>query len=535
MPLRRYRRTSIVTLFLFSTAGALSSFCQQPAANINHLLALAKQEESQGRINDALSSYAVILELNPGNAQAHLNIGILEGRGRDFPGAEDSFHKALQSDPNLAEAHYNLGLTIVAESTKSPDWPRAIAEFKSAIRLRPNYPEAMNMLGTGMIETGNAAGAVGELKSALTFNPNSAEIHFNLGRALENTGETSGAYEEYISAIRLRCGYPEAESALGNLLLNRGNNAGAASHFTAALAHNPDMESAHYGLAKAFKAEGKAREAQVEFGEANVLIQRQADAVMSSHLSNESLDLAKKGDFAAAIQTAKKAVDLEPESAIADYNLGLLLADSGDLHAGILQLRKAISLMPMQVSAYVNMSRMQEKSNDRADAIESLRKAILVGGHDPELEIRLKSLQASNVSVSPPDREMPFPLGAMEDTAVGHFAFATQLSREGDLPGAIGELRRALSIQPDRDDIRYNLAVAYLQNGDSQSAELELRKMLFVSPESIEGHLALGTLLLEGKDNVSAATELRQVLALQPDNREATKMLSQAEGGAKVR
>jgi tetratricopeptide (TPR) repeat protein len=63
-------------------------------------------------------------------------------------------------------------------------------------------------------------------------------------------------------------------------------------------------------------------------------------------LSNESLDLAKKGNFPAAVQSAREALVLEPENAIAHFNLGLLLADSGDLGSAILELRKAISLAP---------------------------------------------------------------------------------------------------------------------------------------------------------------------------------------------
>ena len=84
-------------------------------------------------------------------------------------------------------------------------------------------------------------------------------------------------------------------------------------------------------------------------------------------------------------------------------------------------------------------------------------------------------------------------------------------------------------MQPGRGDIRYNLAIAYLQSGDTQKAELELRKMLFVLPDSAEGHLALGTLLLEAGNNEDAAKEFHRVLLLQPSNREAAQLLTQAK------
>jgi Flp pilus assembly protein TadD len=139
-------------------------------------------------------------------------------------------------------------------------------------------------------------------------------------------------------------------------------------------------------------------------------------------------------------------------------------------------------------------------------------------------------LQASVLEKPAPSASTaPFPYGAPADTETDHFAFATQLSKEGDLPGAIGELLRALSLQPRRSDIRYNLAVAYTQSGEYDKAELELRKVLLLSPDSVEAHIALGVLLLQSKDDVGATAEFRRVLALQPGNQEAARLLSQCQ------
>jgi Flp pilus assembly protein TadD len=84
------------------------------------------------------------------------------------------------------------------------------------------------------------------------------------------------------------------------------------------------------------------------------------------------------------------------------------------------------------------------------------------------------------------------------------------LSKEGDLPGAIGELLRALALQPRRSDIRHNLAIAYTQSGQYELAELALRKALPLSPDSVEARVALGVLLLQNKDDVGAAQEFRR-------------------------
>jgi Flp pilus assembly protein TadD len=103
------------------------------------------------------------------------------------------------------------------------------------------------------------------------------------------------------------------------------------------------------------------------------------------------------------------------------------------------------------------------------------------------------------------------------------------LSKEGDLPGAIAELLRALELEPARGDIRYNLAIAYTETGEYDKAELELRKVLLRSPDAVEAHVALGIVLLQSKDDLGAAAEFRRSLALQPGNLEAARLLSQCQ------
>jgi tetratricopeptide (TPR) repeat protein len=527
-------RTWLLAIALLFFSDTLQSFSlQSSSTNAVSLFAQGKEAESHGEFPQALGDYQAALQSDPGNADVNLRIGLLRGKNGDFAGAADAFRRALQTDPESPEAHYNLGLTIVADSRNSPEWSRALVEFRAALALRPEYPEAINMVGVGLLESGEPAMAISELRSALLLNPNSAEFHFNLGRALGDSGDASEAYTEYLAALERRHSYPEAENALGSLSFARKEYGAAVDRFKTALAGDPDLEAAHYGLAQALRAEGKTADAQIEFRQAAALIQRQSDAIRSSHLSNESLDLAKKGDFRGAIRSAREALVLQPDNAIAHYNLGLLLADSGELGSGILELRKAISLAPLESSFYVNFSRMKEKMKDRGGAIDSLSQAVLLGPVDRDLQARLNALQnaplSSNQSQSPKARAALFPYGASSNTAADHFAFATRLSKEGDLSGAVGEVLRALTLQPGRSDIRYNLAVAYTGMGEYDKAELELRKVLLQSPDSVEAHVALGALLLQGKDDVDAAVEFRQVLALEPGNREAARLLSQCK------
>jgi tetratricopeptide (TPR) repeat protein len=362
----------------------------------------------------------------------------------------------------------------------------------------------------------------------LSLDPSSAEGHFDLGRALAAIGDAPGAYAEYLAALKLKSPYADAESALAAALLDQGQTAAAIQHFRAALAVQPDFESAHYGLAKALEAGGKTEESKVELKAFSLLLQRQSDTVMSSHLSNEILDQAKQGDMKAAINTARKAIWLNPANALANFNLGLLLADAGKAQASIYQLREAISLAPFRIVFYLDLARVQQKAGDQTGAATTLCRAMQIDAADPALHAALQ-----NSAIHPPAANQctgssgQFAFGAPSDTADGHFAFATRLSQEGAFLGAIGEMRQALMLTPGRSDIRYSYAVAATQLGRYDEAEFELRNVLRLSPDSLAAHLALGSLLFEQKDLAGAASEFREVLRIQPGNRQALKLLQE--------
>ncbi len=530
-----HARWTLRLLAFLLIAGAPATLPQSPlpAANGSGLLLQGNREEALGRFPAALGDYESALRSNPGNAQLALRIGLLEGEEGDFVDAVAAFKRAVQIQPNFAEAHYNLGLALVANSPNGPIWTEALIQFRAALASRPDYSQAANMAGVCLLKSGDISAAISQLKDAVKEDPRSAEAHFNLGRALETSGETASAYAEYLAALKDKSPFPEAESALGNLLLGRKEAQPAIEYLKAAVSANPDDEQTRYLLARAFRAAGNTAAATEELQQAAMLLQKHSDSIKSSHLSNESLNQAKAGDLRGAVDLARKALWLNPENADANFNLGLLIADAGNLQASILEIRKAISLAPLNVRMYVDFSRVLEKDAEPCAALDSLRKARMMDPSDQNLQGRIEALDARVHCQSSPraasQGQNRFFFGAPSDTTDSHLEFAMQLIKEGDFLGSIGELQRALALQPRRSDVRYTLAVTEVQIGQSDRAELELKTVLLESPGSVDAHLALGSLLFERKDFANAEVELRRALTLQPSNRQAALLLKNCQ------
>ena len=81
---------------------------------------------------------------SPTTPIAHTNLGIaLRDQGK-LDEAIAEYRKAIRLKPDLAEAHHNLGIALASQGKLD----EAIAEYRKAIRLKPDVAEAHINLGT---------------------------------------------------------------------------------------------------------------------------------------------------------------------------------------------------------------------------------------------------------------------------------------------------------------------------------------------------------------------------------------------------
>lgn len=101
---------------------------------------LANALREQKRIAEGIAAARLATRINPDDAEAWNNLGLLHRRNGTKELALASFHRALKLLPGLAEAHNNLG--VMAETTED-----AVFHFKDAIRYKPHLEPAWRNLG----------------------------------------------------------------------------------------------------------------------------------------------------------------------------------------------------------------------------------------------------------------------------------------------------------------------------------------------------------------------------------------------------
>src|SRR5439155_6188497 len=121
------------------------------------------------------------MEKGIGRIEAALNLPAPTGSIPDLDIVIAELRHALPGATDAAGLHNALGLLL---GKQGADPKQVIAEFREAVRLRPGYAEAHNIVGRVLIQGGDNEGGIAEFRQALLVAPDYAGALGNLGAAL---------------------------------------------------------------------------------------------------------------------------------------------------------------------------------------------------------------------------------------------------------------------------------------------------------------------------------------------------------------
>lgn len=199
-PPRPLGKIELVALLVsYVSQGRLAKLVQQRGINFQMTDGYAAMLTRARASELVLKAVAVarVVELSaPASASAateqvildHLVRGYeLREKDRDAD-ADEEFQSAVNADPSNPFTHFVLGSAYGAKETEA-----AVDEFREAIRLQPDWPEALVRLGN-LLEDG---AAVTTLREALRLEPNNSGAHVLLGDVLWKMGDHVSAASEF--------------------------------------------------------------------------------------------------------------------------------------------------------------------------------------------------------------------------------------------------------------------------------------------------------------------------------------------------
>lgn len=271
-----------------------------------------------------------------------------------MPEALRLYQQALQSDPQHAQALYLMGTALL----QSGQAVQALPLLDQAVRVRPGFADAHAALGAALRRSGRSADALASFENAVRLNRKHIEAQVGFATALYELGRLEDALRRFDTALALAPQHASAHCNRGAVLQLLQRPADALDAFDRALAIAPQMAEAHANRANALRALGRYTDALAACDKALTLRPGYPAAFIFRGFA--LLDIGRAQDALASFEAALRtnsadvralngrgqslAVLGQPDQALACYDAALARFD-GDAHT---HFHKALALSELQ-------------------------------------------------------------------------------------------------------------------------------------------------------------------------------------------
>ena len=292
-------RVRCVWLGKIGVAAALCLLCRGAVAQtaeegaVVQLLHSGRDAMQQGDVAGAEGIFRHAVEVAPTLSDGYLGLGLVQLRRGELDESVKSLGRAVELNPRLPGAHMFLGIAQYQMGQNEA----AITSLRSDIELEPRNVEALTWLGIVELGAGRPEQATAPLDEAAVLNPKDEHVLYYRGRAHMLVAE---------AAFR----------QLSEL--------------------NPDSALVHRGMAESFDVAGQPEKAVAEYEAAIKKDPTNADLYNALGEAEQKLSRVD-----AAKQAYEEELKLNPQSALALYNLGKIDVEQGKAESGVAVLRKA--------------------------------------------------------------------------------------------------------------------------------------------------------------------------------------------------
>jgi tetratricopeptide (TPR) repeat protein len=416
------------------------------------------------------------------------------------------------------------------------DDEKAIAAFREAIRLRPDFADAHQNLGA-VLTSSDPARAVSELERALSLEPRLLKAQYNLALAYEASPAhgPARAIDQLRKLLAAETKYPRAEFVLGRVLLRQGNVSAAIEHLQTAVLQEPEFGEARYQLGLALSRAGRKQEGAAEAQKGRDLIAanegRQAAALDVAE-ANAALE---RGDTDQAIAKARKVIAFRTDSAEPYYVLGAALAAKGESGDAAAALRKALEIDPGHTRAALALQTALQAINAASSVDDPVQveriEGLIRSGRFQDVEEPLRAYLKQHPKSSwgwyalgysyYGHRQIGESIQALARSlqldvrnADAHKVLGRDLMIIGRFDAAKLEFEQGARLNPASAEMPYNLGKLYSIQDNWADARKSFEAALRLNPQYMEAHDGLGFALEALHDDPGAIASYKKAIEL---------------------
>lgn len=298
----------------------------------------------------AAEQFRAVLKLDPDNAEAHANLGVLAYVHGDCTTAEQELHSALRTAPTLSKAQ---GLIAVCEKrTGNPaaqqDLEKAFADLNDQ-KLRTQVGVELADL---YFQQGDLDHTLPIVHSLVESNPDNVDLLFFAQRIYSELADNTLNKLALLAPDSARM-----QQLIAEQLINAGDLKGAIEHYRKAIAIDPRLPGMHFELAESILESSNDASAQAAAQEElEAAVKADGDNAKVECMSGRIALMRSRNDEAYAHY--KRANELAPNDTDAQLGLAAVLVDQDKPQEAVQYLRSAVQADPMNANAHYRLARV---------------------------------------------------------------------------------------------------------------------------------------------------------------------------------
>ena len=301
-----------------------------------------------------------------------LDLAIAYGRTGQLDNAARMLNQGLKTYPNSTA----LTSSLVSVYVKQVRLEEADKVAEQLAHRNPRDIEAQRVYLQVLVLNAENQTAIPLARKLLAQAPHDADFLYLNGVLERATGDFTAARRHLEEAARLDPNRYSTRFNLGCTLEQLQDHAGAKEQLQKAIELDPDESESHFELAKVLRKLGETEAAQQQLLLYQKQLKDKSDQTIAAQKSTQAAEAARAGDKQKAVALYREAIAVLPDNAGLPYQMAQVLNDLNDIEGERSALEQAVKIDPNFALAQYQLGILDSRNGDTGGAEQQFRLAI---------------------------------------------------------------------------------------------------------------------------------------------------------------